>query len=133
MSSPAESRADVLLVEPDAAEADLAGRCLRSGVAVARDAGEAFQLAQTLSPRVVLLNPRLPGTDGMALLQQLRRDPRFATTPVVVLSSDDAPAGVTRALSLGANSVVVKPVHFESLRAALAEIESYWLGRNAAV
>jgi YesN/AraC family two-component response regulator len=40
---------------------------------------------------------------------------------------------VTRALSLGANSFVVKPVRYEALQATLSEVESYWLGRHAAV
>ena len=86
---------------------------------------------ETLAPRAVLLTPRLPDGDGLDLLRRLRADPRFRTLPVIVLSSDDAPAEVSRALRLGANSVVVKPVRFEALRAALAEVEAYWLGRHA--
>ncbi len=131
-SPPPVSRADLLLVEPDPAEAELATRCLRSRVAVARDAPEAFHSIELLAPRVVLLNPRLPGGDGMALVERLRADPRFRTTPIVVLSSDEAPSEASRALRLGANSVVVKPVRFEAMRAVLTEVEDYWLGRHAA-
>lgn len=133
MSPPAVSRTDILLVEPDPAEAELASRCLRSRLAIAHDAQEAVNLAEALSPKVVLLNPRLPDEDGLSLLQQLRRHPRLATLPIVILSSDDAPSEVTRALSLGANSFVVKPVRYEALQATLSEVESYWLGRHAAV
>lgn len=129
---PAVPLADLLLVEPDPAEAELAVRCLRSRVAVARDADEAIHSLEALGPRVVLLGPRLSGDDGMSLLERLRADERFRTLPVVVLSSDDEPSQVSRALRLGANSVVVKPVRFEALRAALTEVESYWLGRHAA-
>jgi CheY-like chemotaxis protein len=127
------SRADLLLVEPDPAEAELASRCLRSRVAVARDAGEAFRAVESLAPRVVLLNPRLPGGDGLGLVGRLRADVRFRTLPIVILSSDDSPADTARALGLGANSVVVKPVVFETLRSVLGEVESYWLHRHAAV
>jgi DNA-binding response OmpR family regulator len=132
--TPADTpRADILLVEPDPAEAELAGRCLRSRVTIARNADEAVRLADAVAPKLVLLNPRLPDGDGTALLQRLRQHPRLGTTPVVILSSDDAPADVARALSLGANSFVVKPVRFEALRVALSEVESYWLDRHAAV
>jgi len=131
VTPPPVARADLLLVEPDPAEAELVTRCFRSRVAVARDAPEALRSLEALAPRVVLLNPRLPGSDGMHLVERLRADPRFRTLPIVVLSSDDAPAEVSRALGLGANSVVVKPVRFEALRAALAEVEAYWLGRHA--
>jgi DNA-binding response OmpR family regulator len=126
-------RTDILLVEADPAEAELAGRCLRSRVTIARNADEAARLADALAPKLVLLNPRLPDGDGTALLQRLRQHPHLATTPVVILSSDDAPADVARALSHGANSFVVKPVRFEALRAALSEVESYWLDRHAAL
>jgi CheY-like chemotaxis protein len=124
--------ADLLLVEPDPAEAELASRCFRSRVAVARSAPEALRSLEAGAPRLVLLNPRLPGSDGMDLVERLRADPRFRTVPIVVLSSDEAPSEVSRALRLGANSVVVKPVRFEALRAALVEVEAYWLGRHAA-
>lgn len=123
---------DLLLVEPDPAEAELAVRCLRSRVAVARDVTEALRSLDAGRPRVVLLNPRLPGTDGMDLVRRVRADPRYNTLPIVVLSSDAAPAEVSRALQLGANSVVLKPVRFEALRTALGEVESYWLERHAA-
>ncbi len=133
MSEAAVPRTDILLVEPDPAEAELVARCLRSRVRIARTSDEAMRLADSLTPKLVLLNPRLPDGDVTALLQRLRQHPRLGITPVVILSSDDAPADVARALSLGANSFVVKPVRFESLRAALTDVESYWLDRHAAV
>jgi two-component system response regulator len=132
VTPPAVRRADLLLVESDPAEAALATRCLRSRVTVARSSGEALRTLEALAPRVVLLNPRLPGSDGLDLVERLRADPRFRTLPIVVLSSDDSPTEVSRALSLGANSVVLKPVRFEALRTALTEVEAYWLDRNAA-
>ncbi len=132
MTAPAPPGTDLLLIEPDPAEAELAVRCLRSRVTVARDAAEALRSLETRAPRLVLLNPKLPGSDGMHLLEQLRSDPRFRATPVVILLSDDRSSEVTRALSLGANSVVMKPVRFEALRAALTEVETYWLRRHAA-
>jgi DNA-binding response OmpR family regulator len=132
VSAPALARVDLLLVEPDPAEAELVNRCFQSRVAVARDATEAFRAVETLHPRLVLLNPGQPGGDGLALIARLRADARFRTLSIVVLSSDDAPTEVARALSLGANSVVVKPVPFEALRTTLADVESYWLRRHAA-
>jgi CheY-like chemotaxis protein len=132
VTSPPDSAIDLLLVEPEPAEAELALGCLRSRVAVARDLPEALRSLERARPRAVLLNPRLPGSDGMDLVRRVRADPRFHTLPIIVLSSDAAPSEVSRALRLGANSVVMKPVRFEALRAALAEVESYWLGCHAA-
>lgn len=132
MTRPPDTPVDLLLVEPDPAEAELAMRCFRSRVVVARDVAEALRSLDASGPRVVLLNPRLPGTDGMDLVRRVRADPRYHTLPIVVLSSDAAPAEVSQALRLGANSVVLKPVRFEALRRVLGEVESYWLERHAA-
>jgi CheY-like chemotaxis protein len=125
-------QADLLLVEPDPAEAELATTCFSSRVALARTGQEALRALEESSPRVVVLNPRLRDTDGLALLEQLRADPRYRTLPIVILSSDDSPDQVEHALRLGANSVVLKPIRYEALRTALVELESYWLHRHAA-
>ncbi|HEU5168910.1 MAG TPA: response regulator [Gemmatimonadales bacterium] len=124
------SPTDLLLVEPDPAEAELAVRLLRGRVAVARDGEEALRAVDALEPRVVLLCPRLPRIDGFGVLERLRGEPRHRMLPVVMLTSDPEPAAVARALALGANSVVRKPVRFEELRAALTEVEAYWLDRH---
>jgi DNA-binding response OmpR family regulator len=133
MTETPSAPADILLVEPDPAEAELVERCFRARCAVARTADEALRMADAAAPRIVLVNPRLPDDEGLNLIRRLRQHPRLFTTPVVILSSDNAPTDVARALGLGANSFVVKPVRFEALRVALGEVESYWLRRHAAV
>jgi two-component system response regulator len=118
------------LVEGDPAEAELLARVLGPGVRVARDAAEAAAALEQTRPRALLVGDRLPGVDGLALLQRLRATPALASLPVVVLTSSRNPALAARAYALGANSVVRKPVDFEDLRRALQEIAAYWLRRN---
>jgi two-component system response regulator len=121
---------ELLLVEADAAEAELITSMVRCRVAVARDGAEALQALAAHPLRLVLLADRLPGLDGLELLDRLRADPRLPPLPVVVLTSDPTPALVRRAYERGANSVVRKPVLFEELGTALREVEDYWLARN---
>lgn len=63
---------------------------------------------------VIVLDLGLPRTDGLHVLQHLRRRLALAT-PVLVLTARDALASKTEAFSLGADDYVVKPF-------ALAEI-----------
>lgn len=120
----------VILVEGDPGEAELLARALESGAALARDADEALRLLDGAPARVLLVSDRLPRVDGLELLQRIRADARLRHVPVVLLSSEPTPALLRRAYTLGANSVVRKPVRFEELRAALREVEAYWVRRN---
>jgi two-component system response regulator len=76
------------------------------------------------------VSDRLPGVDGLALLERLRANPAFAALPVIVLTGSRNPALTQRAYSLGANSVVRKPLAFDELRGALQDVATYWLRRN---
>jgi CheY-like chemotaxis protein len=120
----------LLLVEGDLAEAELLVRLLGTDVAVARDAAEAMAALDRQRPRALLVAERLPGMDGLALLQRLRGTPRLTGVPVIMLCSTRDPSLAARAYALGANSVVRKPTTFEELRAALQELAAYWLRRN---
>ncbi len=121
---------DLLLVEGDPAEAELLARVLGPGVRIARDADEAAVELARGRPRALLVGDRLPGGDGLALLQRLRATPQLAGVPVVILTSTRNPVLAARAYALGANSVVRKPISFDELRRALQEVAAYWLRRN---
>lgn len=69
-------------------------------------------------PDAVLVDLRLPGTDGLSLLEQLRRDGH--TMPVVFLSGHaDIPTSV-RAIRAGAVDFLEKPCDESTLLASLA-------------
>ncbi len=122
--------ATVLLVESDAAEAELTLRLLRPGAALARDGEEALRFLAHSIPRLILLARRLPKLDGLELLARIRIDARLRIVPVVLLTSEPNEADLARAYALGVNSVIRKPVLFEELAAALSQVETYWMERN---
>jgi phosphoserine phosphatase RsbU/P len=70
--------------------------------AATRLAAETFDL--------LLLDIGLPDADGLDVLAQIRRDHPMESLPVLVLTGDSARASVLRALSLGANDYVTKPL-----------------------
>jgi DNA-binding NarL/FixJ family response regulator len=75
-------------------------------VGEAATGAEAVRLAKQLHPQVVLLDVRMPETDGLKALETLRKQlPEIA---VIMLSAYDNPTYVARALALGARGYLLK-------------------------
>ena len=79
-------------------------------------------------PKLVLLDLHTPGDDGRKVLNEIRRDDRFKTLPVIVLSTSDNPIDLKFCYSNGANAYHVKPVDHKLHLQALQQIFAYWLG-----
>jgi DNA-binding NarL/FixJ family response regulator len=85
------------------------------------DAGDkVVPLVGQTGPDVVLLDVRMPGMDGLAVLEQLRE--RYPSVAVVMLSGIDDPALVRAALERGAAAFVLKHVDPRDLAAAVRQV-----------
>jgi DNA-binding NarL/FixJ family response regulator len=71
-------------------------------------------------PDVVLLDVRMPGVDGLTVLEQLRD--RYKNIAVVMFSGIDDPALVRAALERGAAAFVLKHVEPRDLAAAVRQV-----------
>lgn len=80
--------------------------------------------AQTLltgkRPEVLILDINMPEVTGLDLLEFLRRRPEWKELPIVMLSSETGDNIVDKALQLGADSFVTKPVTIQELEKAMA-------------
>jgi CheY-like chemotaxis protein len=136
---------EILLVEDSEEDLELALRALTKShlanrIAVARDGLEAVEFifcegphAERRiedTPKVILLDLKLPKIDGLEVLQRLKDDARTRHIPVVVLTSSKEQSDVLRSYRLGVSSYIVKPVNFESFTAAVQQIGMYWLLLN---
>jgi DNA-binding NarL/FixJ family response regulator len=85
------------------------------------DAGDkVVPLVGQTGPDVVLLDVRMPGMDGLAVLEQLRE--RYPSVAVVMLSGIDDPTLVRAALERGAAAFVLKHVDPRDLAAAVRQV-----------
>ena len=84
------------------------------------------------SPKVVLLDIKLPKVDGLEVLRRIRADPRTTGQPVVLLTSSREQQDVIEGYRLHANSYIVKPVDFDRFTEAMRELGMYWLMLNVA-
>jgi FixJ family two-component response regulator/GAF domain-containing protein len=77
------------------------------------DGLQALALAEDPSVGVMLLDVRMPGMDGLAVLRELRE--RRPTLRVLMLSASTDQETVLEALRLGASDYLAKPIHDEEL------------------
>jgi CheY-like chemotaxis protein len=102
----------LLLVDADEDTRDLYRMFLvprRYIVEQAGDGREALAKAISTPPDVIVTETRLPGIDGLALCELLRRDPATRSATMVVLTSDSRPHVADSARDRGADEVIVKP------------------------
>lgn len=142
---PSSPEVEVLLVEDNPRDAEMALRALRrrnltNAIVHVRDGQEALDWIfgtgayagrdPNLHPRVVLLDLKLPKVSGLEVLQAIRADERTRLTPVVVVTSSREDRDVVESYKLNVNSYIVKPVDFESFSAAMVDLGHYWLLLN---
>lgn len=77
-------------------------------------------------PILLLVDLKMPGMDGKALLRRLRADPRWKLLPVVILTTSSAPQDVRECYELGCNSYVTKPYRAGELETLFEDLVDYW-------
>src|SRR4051812_28524063 len=64
---------------------------------------------------LVLLDVRMPGTDGLELAKGISQTPELSTCRIILLTSDDRPGDAKRYRALRISAVLMKPVQQEEL------------------
>jgi response regulator NasT len=113
------ARPSVLVAEDEAIiRLDIVETLKESGFDVigqAGDGAEAIRLALELKPQLVLMDIKMPGTDGLQAAEILAQH----KVPVVLLTAFSSPELVERASEAGVYSYVVKPFNPSNLIPAL--------------
>jgi CheY-like chemotaxis protein len=135
---------DVLYVEDNPDDADVFSRAVskldeRFSFKILDNGLEAVQLLHNKKqyeghgaavPKMILLDLNLPGMSGHDILQLLRAHEKTRYVPVIVLSTSDHKNDIKKALDLGANAYVSKPVGYSRFVAALHQIFNFWLKQH---
>ncbi len=78
----------------------------------AETGAEGLHLVEEEKPDVILLDIRLPDIDGVSVCQEARR---MTSVPILMLTAEVAPETAIRALAVGANDYIRKPVDLGEL------------------
>ncbi|WP_051683788.1 SpoIIE family protein phosphatase [Blastococcus sp. URHD0036] len=118
--APAAAPAGRVLVADDNADMrDYLVRLLapRYAVTAVADGQEALDAARAAPPDLVVSDVMMPRLDGMALLAELRGDPRTSRVPVLLLSARAGEEAAVEGLAAGADDYLVKPFAAQELLA----------------
>ncbi|MEX1122340.1 MAG: response regulator [Balneolales bacterium] len=133
---------EILLVEDNMSDAELAMRALKkknlsNQLIHLKDGEEALEFIFakgkfsdrdiTKTPKMILLDLKMPRIDGIEVLRRIKEDERTKTIPVIVLTSSNEDPDIKRCYELGANSYIVKPVEFDGFLDSVTEVGLYWM------
>ncbi|MDQ7905020.1 response regulator transcription factor [Phytohabitans sp. ZYX-F-186] len=93
-------------------------------VAEAADGAQAIALARVHHPDVVVMDLRMPGTDGLTATETICADPALTGTRVLILTTFENDEHVARALRAGASGFLGKYVTTDALLAAIRTVAS---------
>ena len=140
-----ENSIEILLVEDNPNDVELTLHALKKNnltnhIHIVRDGAEALDYLfgsgtyagrdVNHTPKVILLDLKLPKVDGMEVLRQIKADARTRSIPVVVLTSSREERDIVGSYQLGVNSYITKPVDFEQFTEAVRQLGLYWLLLN---
>lgn len=115
---------NVLIVEDEPAIRQMLGFTLSKGGYNYLEAGDAQQAQQTLSttvPDLILLDWMLPGISGLDFARGLKRDPKTADIPIIMLTARVAESDQIHGLDIGVDDYINKPF---STRELLARVRA---------
>mgnify|MGYP000939954094 FL=1 len=83
-------------------------------------------------PKLILLDIKLPGINGLEVLKALKNDHTTRKYPVVILTSSTEDRDIKTCYELGVNSFISKPVEYDSFVETVHTLGMYWLLMNKA-
>ncbi len=114
----------ILLIEDDKDHADFIANVLKEGdgkdikteVILKKDGQEAidyFQYEMQSQPSIVILDLNLPEIDGMDVLKYIKKNSKYCSFPVIILSVSSDQKTIDEAYKNGANGYFVKPASYD--------------------
>ena len=128
---------EVPLVEDNSGDVRLTREAFREAdasihVHVAGDGVEAMALlrregvySNAPRPCLILLDLNLPKMGGLEVMAHIKKDPDLQAIPVVILTTSERQADVTKAYALQANCYLNKPVQWDGFSTIIASLNRF--------
>ena len=88
--------------------------------------GKYSQKGTAPSPGILLLDIRMPKMDGLCVLENIRKNEKYHSLPVVILTTSKQEEDRIKSYDIGANAYIIKPIGFDNFADALKKIHLFW-------
>lgn len=88
-------------------------------VVTASNGAEAMEMVRTEKPNLMLLDLMMPVMDGYEVIRRIKSDPQMSSVRIVVLSALNTNGNVVKALNMGADEFLTKPITMDKLYASV--------------
>lgn len=85
-----------------------------------------FANNEQINPMLVLLDVKLPLKDGFEVLQEIKSNEKLKKIPIVMLTTTSTSEDIEKAMHMGANDFIVKPVKFDDFTEKVSNLGYYW-------
>jgi CheY-like chemotaxis protein len=94
-------------------------------VEMAESGEEALEHLKTSTPDAIFVDFLMDGMDGLETITEIKKDPRFSATPVVMCTANEGDEYVRAAVDHGALGILAKPPTDQSLGEIIDMIEEH--------
>ena len=81
---------------------------------------------EQLVPMLILLDVKMPLKNGFQVLEVIKSDDKLKEIPVVMLTTTSSNDDIAKAMRMGANDYIVKPVKFTDFTEKVSKLGYYW-------
>jgi CheY-like chemotaxis protein len=131
---------EILLVEDNPIDIELTKSAFKkaqitNSLSVVNDGEEALDFvfargsyaSRVRPPQLILLDLNLPEKSGLAVLREIKADPRTQSIPVIILTISERDADINECRRLGAETYIVKPVSFQNFSKVTSFLSLSWM------
>lgn len=91
-------------------------------VLLAKNGEEALEFANSANPDLILMDVMLPNKSGLEVCQELKTQPKYANTKIILVSAKGRGIDIDKGLALGADTYVTKPFSTRELVRKVREL-----------
>ena len=92
------------------------------GMEGAENGVAAYERLQEEEFDAIILDINMPQMNGLEFLEKIKQEPRFASIPVIMLTTEGQEGDKNKSLSLGATVYIVKPFKPTQLLSLVADV-----------
>jgi CheY-like chemotaxis protein len=81
-------------------------------------------------PSIILLDLNMPGTDGLTVLDAIKKNEKLKSIPVIILTTSNNQKDVIISYNQGANSYIQKPMDFYEFIETARSLKEFWFDKS---